>query len=85
VGNLRYRQSQSRRVKNTYSTARVRTSRFCCGVLAWATCVSKGFALTWYRALTWYILRVSSLRTHFEPWTAVVTLGGGVPLLPSNE
>ena len=28
---------------------------------------SKGFALTWYRALTWYFLCVSSLRTHLEP------------------
>jgi len=34
---------------------------------------SKGFALTWYRALTWSLFRVSSQRTHFEPWTAVST------------
>jgi len=39
--------------------------------------VSKGFALTWYRALTWYFLRLSSPRTHFEPWTAVGTRGRG--------
>ena len=40
---------------------------------------SKGFALTWYRALTWYFLRLSSLRTHFEPWKAVGTRGRGSP------
>jgi len=34
---------------------------------------SKGFAQTWYLALTWYFLRLSSLRTHFEPWKAVGT------------
>jgi len=38
---------------------------------------SKGFALTWYRALTLYFLRVSSLRTHLELWTAVDTRGRG--------
>ena len=39
---------------------------------------SRGFSLTWYRALTWYFLRVmSSLRTHLEPWTAVDTPGRG--------
>jgi len=42
-----------------------------------ATRVSKWFALIWYRALTWYFLRVSSLLTHFEPWTAVGTRGRG--------
>ena len=39
--------------------------------------ISKGFVLTWNRALTWYFLRVSSLRTHLEPWTAVDTRGRG--------
>jgi len=43
---------------------------------------SKGVALTRYRALTWYLLRVSSLRTHLEPWTAVDTRGGGLPCCP---
>jgi len=38
---------------------------------------SKGFALTWYRALTWYFLHVSSPRTNFEPWKAVGTRGRG--------
>ena len=38
---------------------------------------SKGFALTWYRALTWYFLCVSSLRTHLEPWIANGTRGRG--------
>jgi len=38
---------------------------------------SKGFALTWYRALTWYFLCLSSLRTFLEPWTAVDTRGRG--------
>ena len=38
---------------------------------------SKAFALTWYRALTWYFLRLSSLRTYFEPWKAVGTRGRG--------
>jgi len=37
------------------------------------TVSSKEFALAWYRALTLYFLRVSSLRPHFEPWTAVGT------------
>jgi len=39
--------------------------------------VSKGFALTWYRALTWYFLCLSSLRTHFKPWKALDTRGRG--------
>jgi len=38
---------------------------------------SKGFALTWYRALTWYFLRLSPPRTHFKPWKAVGTRGRG--------
>ena len=38
---------------------------------------SKAFALTWYRALTWYSLRLSPPRTHFEPWKAVSTWGRG--------
>jgi len=36
---------------------------------------SKAFALTWYRALTWYFLGLSSPRTHFEPWKTVGTRG----------
>jgi len=36
---------------------------------------SKAFALTWYRALTWYFLGLISPRTHFEPWKAVGTRG----------
>ena len=43
---------------------------------------SKGFALTWYRALTWYFLRVSSLRTHLEPWTASGTWEWRLPCCP---
>ena len=38
---------------------------------------SKGFALTWYRALTWYFLRLSPPRTHGKPWKAVGTRGRG--------
>jgi len=38
---------------------------------------SKGFALTWYRALTWYSLRLNPPRTHFEPGKAVGTQGRG--------
>jgi len=38
---------------------------------------SKALALIWYRALTWYSLRLSSPRTHFEPWKAVGTRGRG--------
>jgi len=38
---------------------------------------SKAFALTWYRALTWYSLRLSPPRTHFEHWKAVGTRGRG--------
>ena len=38
---------------------------------------SKEFALTWYRALTWYFLRLSPPRTHFKPWKAVGTRGRG--------
>ena len=38
---------------------------------------SKAFALTWYRALTRYSLRLSPPRTHFEPWKAVGTRGRG--------
>ena len=34
---------------------------------------SKALALIWYRALTWYSLRLRPLRTHFEPWKAVGT------------
>jgi len=34
---------------------------------------SKAVALIWYRALTWYVLRLSSPRTHSEPWKAVGT------------
>ena len=45
---------------------------------------SKAFALTWYRALTWYFLGLSSPRTHFEPWKAVGTRGRA-PLLPGNK
>ena len=37
------------------------------------TSTSKAFALTWYRALCWYFLRLSSPRTHFKPWKAVGT------------
>jgi len=37
----------------------------------------KALALIWYRALTWYILRLSSPRTHFESWKAVGTRGRG--------
>jgi len=38
--------------------------RLCCGALA-------------HRALTWYFLCLSSLRTHFKPWKAVGTRGEG--------
>jgi len=38
---------------------------------------SKALALIWYRALTWYSLRLSPPRTHFEPWKAVGTRGRG--------
>jgi len=39
---------------------------------------SKALALIWYRALTWYSsLRLSSPRTHCEPWKAVGTRGRG--------
>ena len=38
---------------------------------------SKGFTLTWYRALTWYFHCVSSLRMHLEPRIAVGTRRGG--------
>jgi len=37
----------------------------------------QAFALTWYRALIWYSLRLSPPRTHFEPWKAVSTRGRG--------
>ena len=43
---------------------------------------SKAFALTWYRSLTWYRVRWSPPRTHFEPWNAVGTHVGGLPCCP---
>jgi len=43
---------------------------------------SKAFALTWYRALTWHYRRLSSPRTHSEPWKAAGTRGGGLPCCP---
>jgi len=43
---------------------------------------SKAVALIWYRALTWYSLRLSPPRTHFEPCKAVGTRGGGLPYCP---
>jgi len=43
------------------------------------TTTSKVFALIWYRALIWYFLRLSSPRTHFEPWKAIGTRGRGSP------
>jgi len=42
----------------------------------------KAFAQTWYRALTWYFLGLSSPRTHFEPWKAVGTQGSPPPCCP---
>jgi len=36
---------------------------------------SNAFALTWYRAFTWYRVRWNPPRTHFEPWKAVGTPG----------
>ena len=34
---------------------------------------NNALVLIWYRALTWYSLRLSPPRTHFEPWKAVGT------------
>ena len=36
---------------------------------------SKAFARTWYCALIWYSLHLSSPRTHSKPWNAVGTRG----------
>jgi len=43
--------------------------------------LSKAFALTWYRVLTWFFLRLSSPCTHVDPWKAVSTRGG-LPCCP---
>jgi len=43
---------------------------------------SKGFALTWYRALTRYFLRVSSLRTPFRALESCRHAGAGLPCCP---
>jgi len=48
-----------------------------CHYLFWCCPSNKALALIWYRALTWYSLRLSPPRTHFEPWKAVGTRGRG--------
>ena len=67
-----------RRLKSFFCAGEVYRSIYVCTVgTRPINLSSKGFALTWYRALTCYFPRLSSLRTHFEPWKAVCTRGRG--------
>ena len=47
-------------------------------------CTSKGFALTWYRALTWYPPPLEP-PAHSSSPRKLLARGGGAPLLPGNE